>query len=230
MKTPQLPTPYELCRLAAALRSPEAENDPLDAIRKALGLWFGTLHELKKAEGVIATKTPPSAEGDEDFEEDADEEFIKILAIEFCPAIKAEHDAELAALEKRIPNLADSKIPLQLGTSEVDSKLMQWINAKGTRVRDKFKSFGAFRKAWTKYRDGLGLPEQVNLENVMFARIFLDARVDLDRKREAERKRNKRAVENAPSKPSKKAAPTSKESSKGWQKRRGSAATKKKTK
>jgi hypothetical protein len=229
MDSPQLPTPYKLCRLAAALRNPEAENDPLDAIRKALGLWFATLRELTKAERLIAKKTPPRGEDDEEDDEDDYEEFINKLAEEFCPAVKAERGAELAALEKRIPLLADAKKPLQRGTSEEDSELMQWVNANALRHRDKFKSFGAFMKAWTKYCEANhGLKAQI-LDSVAFARIFLENRVDLDRKREAERKRKERTVKTAANKAGNKAAPTSKESSKGRQKRRGSAATKKKT-
>ena len=58
MDSPQLPTPYKLCRLAAALRNPEAENDPLDAIRKALGLWFATLRELTVNGGRKVRRVP----------------------------------------------------------------------------------------------------------------------------------------------------------------------------
>ncbi len=44
-----LPTPFELCQIAAALRGPKAGSKAVEATEEAMRLWFAAMYELDKA-------------------------------------------------------------------------------------------------------------------------------------------------------------------------------------
>ncbi len=161
-----VPTPYEVSRLAIALRGREAAKEPFEAIREALGLWFVAVHELEKAK----EKEDPMHAA---MIYDSSALFVEEMMIE-------EENRSKRAHEKKYPEI-------RFGISKEDSDAMKWLARQGTV----FKTFRGFEKAWDRVfgADGPKLRERCTEEAL---RRFIHKERESALKADAERKKRKR--------------------------------------
>lgn len=126
-----VPTAYEISRIAVALRGPGAAKNPIEAIREALGLWLVAAVQLEEAakepNPYCALETFPLSDASERF---------------FAEFIKPEEEA-LAKLRRQ------SEREKSFGTSFEDSEPMKWLSENAKDKRDRYKSFPKFESAWT---------------------------------------------------------------------------------
>jgi len=165
-----IPTPYEISRIAIALRGRAATKEPVESVREALGLWFVAAHELEEAknkkdafEGVEAYSGSEAAS--RLFEESLNK------------------DSDWIELERR-----KTHPEIKFGTSAENSQAMKWLSQNGKE----FKTFKGFVKAWEKIFGPEGHKLRARCTEGALNR-FIAMGHEADRKSDAERKRRKRA-------------------------------------
>jgi len=169
---PNLPSQYELCRIAAALRNADAVHNPDEALKAALRLWLSAGLELSAAQQRDAYNNAVAYRGEGD---------VNLLNnyIGFY-----EPDAE----ERR--NRRTKAGIIEFGSEET-SEAMKWVNDNARNPKDHFKTFSQFKKCWDDFF-GKRAAKCRDRCSLFLLKRFLDARVEKRKGADAERKRNER--------------------------------------
>ena len=174
-----LPSPYEITRIAVALRGRAATKNPREVIREAIGLWFVAAYELEDAKRLKnlydGLETYPTG----DCAERA-----------FAESIKDE-EAWILTQSESVPKIA-------FGTREEDSKVMKWLATRGAE----FKTFHGLERAWKK-TFGEKASSYRSSCTASTLEKFMQMRAEERRMRDANRKRQKRNQKHSGEKPRK---------------------------
>jgi hypothetical protein len=146
MSTPPLPTPYELCRIAAALGANEAKKTPVKAVRQAVNLWSAAVGHLSKA----------MKEFDAEAHAARSEEWERTKEIESNDTIGSILHESRSGHE-----------------SEAFEWVNKYAMEK-KRKRDEFKSLNGFKVAWANYAFRYRLSPEVPDDHEAWLRFMTD--------------------------------------------------------
>jgi len=163
MNAPKLPTPYELCRIAAALRGKDAKKEPDESIKKAMSLWSAARQELSRLGSILSAE-----------------------------ASEIEATRALALSKYKNPFSLDVEVELDDRTTHDNTALsaMCWLE-KNADKRDTFKTISGFKAAWLEFRPGK-TNFKGRVFPIAALEAFVERRLTLRHARDAERKRQKR--------------------------------------
>lgn len=167
-----LPSPYEISRIAAALRGRAAAKNPVEAIREAIGLWFVAAYELENTKRLKNLYDGLESYPSGDCADRASAESIK--------------DEEAWVIAQ-----SEGGTKIAFGTSHKDSEAMNWLNKNAKDDRDKFGHFRRFEQAWTKaFGDQARSLRSRCTERIL--EQFEQKRIEARRNSDAKRQRQKR--------------------------------------
>ena len=126
----QLPGVYELCRIAVALRESDAEKNPVEAVKTALGLWLAAEYEISRAKRREWGSN------------------VVTYCRELEGTVLGDSVKDLEKLGGPLFN--PDKQPVAFGSSDSDSEAMKWLETNGKDSEDPFKRFTNFESAWTE--------------------------------------------------------------------------------
>jgi hypothetical protein len=181
MNSNDLPSPYELARIAAALRGRAAEKKPAEAAEHALALWQSAASVLREEKMKLQKQ-----------------EAIDNLASEQTTQSAAKLNAKQQEQQHLAKYPDDEEILIR--TSDGQSPAMEWINKQEGSTRDKFKTKRSFWSAWAAFdgmrgpiafAKGVTGPVTATIEEL---RKFLAAREEKRRTADREGKRGKSDV------------------------------------
>lgn len=178
MKNPfGLPTPFEVSKIAAALRGTEATEKPVEAVKEAIGLWLAAAYELAQAEQRDFTENvkkyaPATSDGSLLYAMDSDKEWAKMEA-----AVRYLDSPEI-----------------KFGTSNDDSDALRWLHDHASDPLDQLKSFAGFKDAWdSMFSQNEWFPGDPYHCTENLLKLFVDTRVRRRKEADAKRKHDERA-------------------------------------
>lgn len=172
-----LPTPYEVSKIAAALRGKEAIEKPVQAVKEAICLWLAAAYELAKAEqrdftANVKKYAPATSEG-------SLQDSIEL-------------DRAGAQMEAQFRHFDSPKV--RLGTSDDDTEVLTWLENHASDPLDRLKSFAGFKEAWDSMfseNEWFSSDPYHCTENLL--KLFVDTRVRRRKEADAKRKHETRA-------------------------------------
>jgi len=118
----RLPTLYQLCRLAVALRGADAGDKPMDAVRSVLALWLTAEYELNRARANDIGRN----------------------MVTYCRSLEEIQLRDFLEDRERERFLKDpDNQPVDFGSGAMD-----WLHANAPHPEDQFKLFENLEKGW----------------------------------------------------------------------------------
>lgn len=164
MNSPTLPTPYQLCRIAAAIRGKDIAKNPKAAVKQALNLWSAAEVEISQVRA----------------KNEANENAIS----------SEEWKAKQAELKSNPDSI---ELILSAPQINNEAEALAWVNAQlSKRRRAEFKTIVGFKNAFSRFAGvRLGIPPEIPNDLYVLDRFVVD-RVEKYRARERVNKKKQR--------------------------------------